>query len=91
MGTLWITYIATINVHDGKDLPHPGVGNVLPQSPSFSAEKNSDLAGLDEAAGTALESWDQPSTCFFLLSAAVRLLFLAFHTVTPSSGVNYHH
>ena len=60
----------------------------LPPSPQ---KKNSDLAGLDEAAGTALESWDQPSTCFFLLSAAVRLLFLAFHTVTPSSGVNYHH
>jgi len=59
--------------------------------PPSRQKKNSDLAGLDEAAGTALESRDQPSTCFFLLSAAVRLLFLTFHAVTPSSGVNYHH
>ena len=55
-----------INVHDGKDLPNPGIGNVLPQSLSFPAEKNSDLAGLDEA-GTALESGDQSSTVFFFL------------------------
>ena len=53
-----------INVHDGKDLPNPGIGNVLPQSLSFPAEKNGALAGLDEA-GTALKSWDQPSTFFF--------------------------
>ena len=43
-------------MHEREDLPHPGIGNVLPQSLSFPAEKNSDLAGLDEAAYTALES-----------------------------------
>ena len=42
-------------MHECEDLPNPGIGNVLPQSLSFPAEKNGALAGLDEA-GTALES-----------------------------------
>ena len=53
-----------INVHDGKDLPNPGIGNVLPQSLSFPAEKKTVPWLVLMKAGTALESWDQSSTAF---------------------------
>ena len=54
-------------------------------------KKNGALAGLDEAAGTALESWDQPSTCFFFYLPLSAFFLQALYTAAPSSGVNYHH
>ena len=60
-------------MHECEDLPNPGIGNVLPQSLSFPAEKNSNLVGLGE---TVLEPRDQPWYFFFVnLNLTVAVLW----------------